>query len=145
MLEIYDGSLDVKAITNKWYDELKMKNYGAIIEFIGIVRDENGIDGLSFDIYEPLLHKWFYDWIDKANKQNAIVYMAHSKGNVWLHETSFIALISSPKRRVSLEMIDQFVEDFKANAPIWKYDIIDGKRIFAIDRSSKIDGAGILS
>jgi len=70
MLEIYDGSLDVKAITNKWYDELKMKNYGAIIEFIGIVRDENGIDGLSFDIYEPLLHKWFDDWIDKANKQN---------------------------------------------------------------------------
>ena len=143
MLEIYQGGLDVKSITNRWYDELRYKNYGAIIEFIGIVRDENNITGLSFDIYEPLLKKWFENWIQKAKQKSAIIYMAHSKGDVLLHESSFIALISSPKRRVSLEMIDEFVEDFKANAPIWKYDIINGEKIFAIDRATKIDGAGI--
>jgi molybdopterin synthase catalytic subunit len=143
VLEIYQGGLDVKSITNRWYDELRYKNYGAIIEFIGIVRDENNITGLSFDIYEPLLKKWFENWIQKAKQKSAIIYMAHSKGDVLLHESSFIALISSPKRRVSLEMIDEFVEDFKANAPIWKYDIINGEKIFAIDRATKIDGAGI--
>ena len=28
---------------------------GAFITFVGIIRDENQIDGLSFDLYEPIL------------------------------------------------------------------------------------------
>jgi molybdopterin synthase catalytic subunit len=46
---------------------------------------------------------------------------------------------------VALELIDDFVEDFKANAPIWKYDVRDGERIYAEDRSTPMEGAGILS
>jgi len=70
--------------------------------------------------------------------------MAHSKGDVLNHKSSYIAAVCSPKRRVALELIDEFVEDFKANAPIWKYDIINGKREYALDRSTAISGAGIL-
>jgi molybdopterin synthase catalytic subunit len=70
--------------------------------------------------------------------------MAHSRGDVLNHTSSYIAGVCSPKRRVALELIDEFVEDFKAQAPIWKYDIIDGKRVYAEERSSKIDGAGVL-
>ena len=40
--------------------------------------------------------------------------------------------------------IDEFVEDFKAQAPIWKYDIINKQRVYAKDRSTAISGAGIL-
>ena len=49
------------------------------------------------------------------------------------------------KRRVALELIDQFVEDFKKSAPIWKYDLIEGKRVYAKERSTQIQGAGILN
>jgi len=144
-LELYDGSLKVEEITNKWYQDFKDSNYGAIITFVGVVRDENGIDGLSFDIYEPILNNWFNSWQKKAKENNAIVLMAHSRGNVLNHESSYIAAVCSPKRRVALELIDEFVEDFKAQAPIWKYDIIDGKRVYAKDRSTAIKGSGILS
>ena len=145
LLELYDGSLEVEKITNKWYNDFRLSNYGAIITFVGVVRDEDGIDGLSFDIYEPILDSWFNGWQEKANKQNAIVLMAHSRGDVLNHTSSYIAGVCSPKRRVALELIDQFVEDFKASAPIWKYDIINGKREYALDRSTAINGAGILS
>ena len=144
-LELYEGNLPVEDITNRWYDEFKHSNYGAIITFVGVVRDENNIDGLSFDIYEPILESWFNSWQVKANEKNAIVLMAHSKGDVLNHESSYIAAVCSPKRRVALEMIDEFVEDFKAQAPIWKYDIIEGKRVYAEDRSTAIQGSGILS
>ncbi len=144
-LKLYDGSLPVEQITNAWYDEYKNSNYGAIITFVGVVRDEDGIDGLSFDIYEPILNSWFEAWQKKANEKNAIVLMAHSKGDVLNHESSYIAAVCSPKRRVALELIDEFVEDFKQSAPIWKYDIINSKRVYAQDRSTKIQGAGILS
>jgi len=144
-LELFEGKLPVEEITNAWYAKYRNSNYGAIITFVGVVRDENKIDGLSFDIYEPILNKWFNLWEKKAKELNAIVLMAHSRGNVLNHESSYIAAVCSPKRRVALELIDEFVEDFKAQAPIWKYDIINGKRIYAEDRSTAIEGAGLLS
>ena len=143
-LQLFDGSLPVEQITNEWYNEFKDSNFGAIITFVGVVRDENKIEGLSFDIYEPILNFWFESWQKKASEKNAIVLMAHSRGNVYNHESSYIAAVCSPKRRVALELIDEFVEDFKAQAPIWKYDIINNQRVYAKDRSTVISGAGIL-
>ncbi len=145
MLELYKDALPVEEILCKWYELYKDQNYGAFINFVGIVRDEDGIDGLSFDIYEPLLKSWFENWQKEAKKRGALLLMAHSEGNVYVHESSYIAAVLSPKRRVALEMIDEFVEDFKAKAPIWKYDIIDGERIYADDRSTPLPNSGLLA
>jgi len=144
MLELYDGALDVPTILERWYAEEATSNYGAYIPFVGTVRAEDEIDGLSFDIYEPILNSWFDAWQTKAKEAGAVVKMAHSRGDVLLHESSYIAAVFSPKRRVALEMIDTFVEDFKASAPIWKYDLRDGARIYAEDRSTPIKGSGLL-
>ncbi|MDY0195610.1 MAG: molybdenum cofactor biosynthesis protein MoaE [Sulfurovaceae bacterium] len=145
MVEIYNGALDVKAIFSNWLDEGIERNWGAFIPFIGIVREEDGIEALSFDIYEPILNGWFNDWQAKAKKRGAILKMAHSRGDVPVHTSSYMSAVFSPKRRVALELIDEFVEDFKANAPIWKYDIVEGKRVYAEDRSTPMSGAGLMS
>jgi molybdopterin synthase catalytic subunit len=145
MMELYDGSLDVKMIFGKWLDEESHSNYGAYIPFVGTIRAEDGIEALSFDIYEPILKRWFDEWQERAASRGAIVKMAHAVGDVPIHTSSYISAVFSPKRRVALELIDEFVEDFKANAPIWKYDIIDGKRVYADDRSTPMSGAGVLS
>ncbi len=144
MLALYEGSLPVEEILRDWYGTYHDKNYGAFINFVGIVRDEGGIEGLSFDIYEPILRSWFDAWQEKAKAQGAYLLMAHSKGDVLNHQSSYIAAVLSPKRRVALEMIDAFVEDFKASAPIWKYDIIDGKREYALERSTALKNSGLL-
>ena len=68
-LELFEGDLPVQEITNRWYDEFRNSNYGAIITFVGVVRDEDGIDGLSFDIYEPILNSWLNSWQQKANEK----------------------------------------------------------------------------
>jgi molybdopterin synthase catalytic subunit len=145
VLELYDGALDVPALLKRWYEEEAQSNYGAFIPFVGTVRDEHGIDGLSFDIYEPILHAWFDAWQAKADACGAKLKMAHSRGDVLLHESSYIAAVFSPKRRVALETIDEFVEDFKASAPIWKYDLKSGQRVYADDRSTAIKGSGLLA
>ncbi len=144
-MELYQGSLDTKEIFGRWLDEQSNSNYGAFIPFVGTIRAEDNIDALSFDIYEPVLKAWFDSWQQKAEERGAIVKMAHAIGDVPVHTSSYVSAVFSPKRRVALELIDEFVEDFKANAPIWKYDVIDGQRIYAKDRSTKIDGAGLLS
>jgi len=144
MLELFDGPVPVEETLAKWYKEEATSNYGAFIPFVGTIREEDGISGLSFDIYEPILNSWYDAWVLKAKQSGAIIKMAHSRGDVLLHESSYIAAVFSPKRRVALEMIDEFVEDFKASAPIWKYDLKDGKRIYAEDRSTAIAGSGLL-
>ncbi len=144
MLELHQGALNINDIESRWLELAQKENCGAFIKFVGIVRDEDSIDGLSFDLYEPILRKWFDSWQTQAQEQNTKLFMAHSIGDVLLGESSYIAAVLSPKRRVALEMIDAFVEDFKANAPIWKYDLKDGKRIYAEERSHKIEGSGIL-
>ena len=145
MLELYEGALDVPEILKRWYEEEAQSNYGAFIPFVGTVREESGIEGLSFDIYEPILQSWFEEWQQRAVQSDAILKMAHSKGDVPVHTSSYIAAVFSPKRRVALEMIEAFVEDFKASAPIWKYDLIEGKRVYAKERSTAIKGSGILA
>ncbi len=144
MVELHDGPLHVETILNTWYVKIKDKNYGAYIPFVGIVRDEDGIEGLSFDIYEPILNAWFEAWQAKAKAQNAMLLMAHSRGDVPNHTSSYIAAVVSPKRKVALSMINDFVEDFKANAPIWKYDLIEGNRVYAKERSHLLSGSGLL-
>jgi molybdopterin synthase catalytic subunit len=143
-MELYQGDLPVKEIFSKWLDEHQTSNYGAFVPFVGIIRDEDGIEALSFDIYEPILQSWFDKWQKKAKERGAVIKMAHAVGDVPLHTTSYMSAIFSPKRRVALEMIDEFVEDFKANAPIWKYDVINGKRVYAQDRSTPMSGSGLL-
>lgn len=144
MLELYNGALNVPEIITRWYSEEAQFNYGAYIPFIGTVREEDGIEGLSFDVYEPILNAWFQAWEAKVSPLGAKLKMAHSRGDVLVHESSYIAAVFSPKRRVALETIEKFVEDFKASAPIWKYDLKNGERLYARDRSTAIAGAGIL-
>jgi len=143
-MELHNGPLDIKEIFGRWLDEESASNYGAYIPFVGTIREEGGIEALSFDIYEPVLQSWFEAWQERAAREGAIVKMAHSIGDVPVHSSSYISAVFSPRRRVALELIDAFVEDFKANAPIWKYDVIDGKRIYAEDRSTPMDGSGLL-
>ncbi len=144
MLELYRGELDVDKIFAKWRKWGEDKNFGAFITFVGTVRQEDEIEGLSFDVYEPILRSWFDGWQQKAKERGAVLRMAHSIGNVPVHTSSYMAAVFSPKRRVALELIEEFVEDFKANAPIWKYDLKGGERIYARDRSQRIEGSGLL-
>jgi molybdopterin synthase catalytic subunit len=144
-MELYQGSLDTKEIFGRWLDEESESNYGAYIPFVGTIRAEDGIEALSFDIYEPVLKAWFNAWQEKAKALGAVVKMAHAIGDVPVHTSSYVSAVFSPKRRVALELIDAFVEGFKANAPIWKYDVIDGERIYAEDRSTPMDGSGLLA
>ena len=144
-LELYNGPLDTKEIFGRWLDEQTASNYGAYIPFVGTIRAEEGIEALSFDIYEPVLKAWFDAWQARAKEQGAVVKMAHAIGDVPVHTSSYVSAVFSPKRRVALELIDEFVEDFKANAPIWKYDVKNGERSYAADRSTAMNGAGLLA
>lgn len=162
MLSLYHGALPTGELYTQWEALAQSKNCGAVSIFSGIVRKEqhlksqnpktptaeifedNCVEALSFDIYKPLLEKWFNSWQEKAHNMGAYVCMAHSIGDVPCGKSSFMCGIISSHRKVALSLYAELIEDFKANAPIWKYDVINHKRIYAKERSKAIKGSGIL-
>lgn len=159
-LILHNGALCVSEIYVQWEHYARTQNCGALCVFEGLVREEKSqedlqsyhkdlqsdkVEGLSFDVYEPLLNKWFNKWQNQAKEQGCILLMAHSKGDVPKGKSSFMCAIISSKRKAALGLYELFIEDFKANAPIWKYDIIKGERVFALSKSQKIAGSGILA
>ncbi|OQU73922.1 molybdenum cofactor biosynthesis protein MoaE, partial [Helicobacter pylori] len=52
MLKIVQGALDTEKLLKDYQEEARMKNFGAFCVFVGIVREEGNVQGLSFDIYE---------------------------------------------------------------------------------------------
>ena len=145
-LWIKNGAINTNEMLKLWENIAVERNFGAVSIFVGIVRAENEITALSFDIYLPLLKSWLNAWQKKAQKiePNLLILMAHSRGDVSVGKSSFMCGILSKNRKGALAIYDEFIEDFKANAPIWKYDIKNGTRIYAQDRSKKLRGAGIL-
>ena len=144
MLKLYKGKVEVEEFFKVAYNENRFSGFGAFNSFIGIVREENGISGLYFEIYKPLLDNWFNKWQEEAKKKEAKIYMAHTDGLAKVGESSFCAFVFSRHRDVSFDLLKDFVEDFKKNAPIWKYDYIGGKKVFAMDRAKEVDNSGIL-
>lgn len=146
-LWIKNGAIDTNEMLTLWQENTKTQNFGAMSIFIGIVRAESGISALSFDIYTPLLQSWLESWEQKAKKiaNDLQIFMAHSNGDVSVGQCSFMCGIISKNRAAALAIYGEFIEDFKANAPIWKYDIKNNARIYAKDRSQKLSGAGILT
>ena len=161
MLSLYHGALPTGELYTQWEALAQSKNCGAVSIFSGIVRKEqnleshlessldsnlksNDVEALSFDIYKPLLEKWFNSWQEKAHNMGAYVCMAHSIGDVPCGKSSFMCGIVSSHRKVALSLYAELIEDFKANAPIWKYDVINHKRIYAKERSKALKGSGIL-
>lgn len=141
---VYDGALNTREIYDTWEREAIKQNCGALSVFTGIVRGEDNITHLSFDIYMPLLQSWFECWQEKASDKQTTIYMAHSRGDVEVGKSSYMCGLISKNRKNVLELYNAFIEDFKANAPIWKYDIIKGKKIYAISRSKEIRGARLV-
>ena len=142
--EIYEGALDVPSIYSSWFERLRGENLGAFITFCGIVRAENGVSALHFDICDELLGAWFEKWCEKVAPHKAWLCFAHARGEVKIHQSSYFAGVASKQRKLALALISDFVEDFKANAPIWKYDVKNGAKIYALERSTKLGGAGLL-
>ncbi len=64
------------------------------------------------NIYEPILNSRFNSWQEKAKEKNAIVLMAHSRGDVLNYTSSYIAAVCSSKRISKIEVLKCLLQDY---------------------------------
>ena len=110
----------------------KDKKYGALVSFIGSVREEtnNGkIKMLFIEHYKNMAEKIIYKTALNAEKKWNLdyCYIIHRYGTLKAGE-SIVMVITCSKHRKEAYAANQYIIDWlKINAPFWKKEIFENK------------------
>ena len=125
--KIIDASKNEKIEISKAENFLNQSKFGAVIYFIGTVRDLNEnktVTGITYDAKESMVIKSFeeiYEEADnKLNIKEKSVFIEHVKGYVGLKEKSIIIGVACKHRDQAFELSRYIIEEIKKRSPIWK-------------------------
>ena len=125
--KIIDASKNEKIEISKAENFLNQSKFGAVIYFVGTVRDLNEnktVTGITYDAKESMVIKSFeeiYKEADnKLNIKDKTVFIEHVKGYVGLKEKSIIIGVACKHRDQAFELSRYIIEEIKKRSPIWK-------------------------
>ena len=125
--KIIDASKNEKIEISKAENFLNQSKFGAVIYFVGTVRDLNEnkkVTAITYDAKESIVIKSFeeiYEEADnKLNIREKAVFIEHVKGYVGLKEKSIIIGVACKHRDQAFELSRYIIEEIKKRSPIWK-------------------------
>ena len=124
--KIIDASKE-KIDISKAEEFLSSSNFGALIYFVGTVRDLNEnkkVTGITYDSRDSMVIKSFeeiYKDSDiKLNIKDKAVFIEHVKGYVSIKEKSIIIGVGCKHRNEAYNLSRFIIEEIKKRTPIWK-------------------------
>ena len=109
------------------YNFLNQSKFGAIIYFVGTVRNLNenkSVTGITYDTKDSIVIRSFeeiYEDADnKLNIKDKAVFIEHVKGYVGLKEKSIIIGVACKHRDEAFVLSRYIIEEIKKRSPIWK-------------------------
>ena len=125
---------------------LSSSNFGAIIYFIGTVRDLNEnkkVTGITYDSRDTMVIKSFEEIYKESGTKLKIkdkaVFIEHVKGYVAIKEKSIIIGVACKHRDEAYNLSRFIIEEIKKRTPIWK------KEHYANEESEWLKGVTIQS
>ena len=106
---------------------LKSSKFGALIYFVGTVRNVNEdkkVTGITYDSKDSLVIKSFEEIYkesdEKLNIKDKAVFIEHTKGHLKLGEISIIIAVACKHRDQAYVLSRYIIEEIKKRSPIWK-------------------------
>ena len=125
--KIIDASKNEKIEISKAENFLNQSKFGAVIYFVGTVRDLNEnktVTGITYDAKESMVIKSFEEIYKEADNKLDIkekaVFIEHVKGHVGLKEKSIIIGVACKHRDQAFVLSRYVIEEIKKRSPIWK-------------------------
>ena len=125
--KIIDTSKKESIEISKAENYLNQSKFGAIIYFVGTVRDLNenkSVTGITYDTKDSIVIRSFeeiYEDADnKLNIKDKAVFIEHVKGYVDLKEKSIIIGVACKHRDQAFVLSRYIIEEIKKRSPIWK-------------------------
>ena len=123
---------------------LSSSNFGAIIYFVGTVRDLNEnkkVTGITYDSRDTMVIKSFEEIYKESETKLKIkdkaVFIEHVKGYVAVKEKSIIIGAACKHRDEAYNLSRFIIEEVKKKSPIWK------KEHYANEESEWLKGVSI--
>ena len=123
---------------------LSSSNFGAIIYFVGTVRDLNEnkkVTGITYDSRDTMVIKSFEkiykDAELKLKIKDKAVFIEHVKGYVAIKEKSIIIGVGCKHRNEAYNLSRFIIDEIKKRTPIWK------KEHYANEESEWLKGVSI--
>ena len=125
--KIIDTSKKESIEISKAENYLNQSKFGAIIYFVGTVRDLNenkSVTGITYDTKDSIVIRSFEeiyeDAYNKLNIKDKAVFIEHVKGYVGLKEKSIIIGVACKHRNQAFVLSRYIIEEIKKRSPIWK-------------------------
>ena len=141
--KIIDASIE-KIDILKAEEFLSSSNFGALIYFVGTVRDLNEnkkVTGITYDSRDSMVLKSFEEIYKDAELKLKIkdkaVFIEHVKGYVAIKEKSIIIGVGCKHRNEAYNLSRFIIEEIKKRTPIWK------KEHYANEESKWLKGVSI--
>ena len=99
--------------------------HGAIVLFLGIVREENdarAVRGMRYDAYEDMAVQVLDAIVAEAQAQlgDGMVAAVHRTGELAIGEVSVAIATSAPHRAGTFDAASYVIEEIKKRLPVWK-------------------------
>ena len=141
--KIIDASIE-KIDILKAEEFLSSSNFGALIYFVGTVRDLNEnkkVTGITYDTRDSMVLKSFEEIYKDAELKLKIkdkaIFIEHVKGYVAIKEKSIIIGVGCKHRNEAYSLSRFIIEEIKKRTPIWK------KEHYANEESEWLKGVSI--
>lgn len=101
---------------------------GAVVSFVGTVRDHTGDHGvirLEYEAYEPMALKVLADIVSRGQAQHPTTRIAvhHRLGVLGVGEAAVVVAVSSPHRAAAFDACRFVIEALKEDVPIFKKEV----------------------
>lgn len=121
MIRIQEEDFSVDAVL----DSLKEPFTGAVVLFIGLVRQERGLEAINVESYEEMAEEKMREIENQATgiyKLQSIV-MIHRVGHLKIGEKIVLIAASASHREQAFEACRFALEQLKTVVPIWKENV----------------------
>jgi len=108
-------------------DRVGGREDGAILLFVGVVRDHNdgrGVSGVGYEAYEEMAEKVLLAIATEASVRfgSGRVAVVHRVGELAIGEASVAIAVSGPHRAEAYEASRYVIEEIKSRVPVWKHE-----------------------
>src|SRR3954451_24734239 len=129
MVRLTCDLIDHAALT----DSVRRPGCGAVVSFLGTVRDLTGNEvtvALEYEAYPPMAERKMADIVDDVRTRFPVgkVALVHRLGRLEVGEISVAVAVSAPHRADAFAACRHAIDRLKEVVPIWKKDLAPGGR-----------------
>jgi len=118
---------------------------GALVEFCGVVRAEEGgkaIAALEYEAYEPMARRVMASILEQLMRRHECLHaeVIHRIGVVRAGEAAIVVRVAAKHREPAFRLLTEFMDLLKQDVPVWKRRALSREELAGVPRRHSQEG-----